>query len=69
MKAEKNCQACRYSGMEPADMNLTCSHPDLTNGKHPFGLHIYREPLDHCPNYSKFEQHPGRNPDGTLKSR
>lgn len=61
----KNCHACKYSGMEPADMNLTCFHPDTGSS---VGLHIWKEPLEHCPNYSKFEQHPGRNPNGSLKS-
>ena len=64
---KKTCFACRYSGMEPSDLNLTCEHPDLTNGVHRFGLHIYKEPLEHCPDFSKFEQHPGRNPNGSLK--
>jgi hypothetical protein len=60
----KCCKACRYSGIEPSDMNLTCGHPDAGV----FGLHIWKEPLEHCPDFIKFEQHPGRNPDGTLKS-
>lgn len=67
-ESKKNCHACAHSGMEPADMNLTCSHPDLVKMGHPFGLHIWKEPLDHCPNFSKFEQHKLRNADGTLKS-
>ena len=62
-EAKKNCHACRYSFMEPSDMNLTCGHRDAGA----FGLHIYKEPLEHCPDYLKFEQHPGRNPNGSLK--
>jgi hypothetical protein len=63
MAQKPNCSACRWSGIEPADMDLTCGHPDAGF----FGLHIRKEPLEHCPDFSKFEQHPGRNPDGTLK--
>lgn len=63
MNVKPNCSACRYSGMEPDDMNLTCGHPDAGV----FGLHIRKEPLGHCENFKKFEQHPGRHPDGTLR--
>lgn len=61
----KCCASCSYSFMEPDDMNLTCGHPDTNNGG--FGLHIRTEPLPHCAGFSKWEQHPRRNPDGTLK--
>ena len=59
------CKACAFSGIEPDSPYFICGHPDANP---PWGLHIKKEPLDHCPNFSKFEQHPGRNPDGTLKS-
>lgn len=55
-----NCSACRYSYMEP-DSGLICGHP--TSGV--FGKTIRKEPLEHC-GWDKFEQHPLRNPDGTL---
>ena len=59
----ENCRACRYSYMEPDD-DLTCGHPD--SGA--FGLYCHRAPPEHCgPERTKFEQHPLRNPDGTLK--
>jgi hypothetical protein len=59
-----NCSACAYSGIEPDDMNLHCGHPDAGT----FGVSLRREPAEHCPDRVKFEQHPGRNPDGSLKS-
>jgi hypothetical protein len=64
--APKNCSACAYSGMEPADMDLTCMHP----GAGSVGLHIRREPPDFpfCKNFSEFRQHPSRTPTGDLKS-
>ena len=55
-----NCHACAHSYMEP-DSGLICGHPDAGT----FGKTIYKEPLDHC-GWKKFEQHPGRNPDGSL---
>lgn len=57
-----NCHACAHSGMGPEDPYLVCGHPDAGV----MGTFIKKEPLDHCPNFSKFEQHPHRNPDGTL---
>jgi len=57
-----NCHACAHSGMGPEDLYLVCGHPDAGV----MGTFIKKEPLDHCPNFSKFEQHPHRNPDGTL---
>lgn len=60
---KKNCHACAHSYMEP-DSDLICGHPDLGV----FGLTIKKEPMDHCPAFVKFKQHPMRNPDGTLKS-
>lgn len=59
-----NCHACSYAGMGPNDPYLVCGHPDAGV----MGTFIKKEPLDHCPDFSKFEQHPGRNPDGTLSS-
>lgn len=56
------CYACTHSYMEP-DSGLICGHKDAGW----FGLTIYKEPLDHCPNFCKFEQHPLRNSDGSLK--
>ena len=62
--AEKNCYACSYSYMEP-DSPLICGHKDSGT----FGLHVPRRPADHCgPDRTKFEQHPKRNPNGSLKS-
>jgi hypothetical protein len=60
------CHACAYSFMEPSDMTLTCGHKDSG----PFGVYTYKatEKDGHCgPNRSKFEQHPKRNSDGSLK--
>jgi len=56
------CYACSYSYMEP-DSPLICGHPDAGS----FGLHIYTEPLAHCPDFVKYKQHPMRRPDGSLK--
>lgn len=69
---KKNCWACKHSGIEPDDQRLICGHPD--GG--PFGK--WAETIGtsmgasdvggHCgPERSKFEQHPHRNPNGTLK--
>jgi hypothetical protein len=60
-----NCKACAHSYMEPDD-DLTCGHKDAgsmgTYTKHAAA------PGGHCgPARPKFEQHPGRNADGTLK--
>jgi hypothetical protein len=60
---KKNCQACKHCFMEPSDMNFTCGHPDSGT----FGLYVTRGPVPHCGDYTKFEQHPMRNPDGSLK--
>jgi hypothetical protein len=61
-KPAKNCRACRYSYMEP-DSDLICGHPDSGT----FGLTIRKEPLDHCKDFSKFQQHPLRKTNGDLK--
>jgi len=62
----KKCQACAHCFMEPSDMNFTCGHNDAGT----FGVYVHRATAadGHCgPELSKFEQHPLRNPDGTLK--
>jgi len=62
--SEKNCQACRHCYLEPDDMNFICGHPDSGT----FGKYVNRGPVPHCgPERTKFEQHPLRNSDGTLK--
>lgn len=55
-----NCRACAYSYMEP-DSDLICGAVNQ-----PFGLTI-RKDLEHCDGGKKFEQHPLRNPDGSLR--
>lgn len=55
----KNCEACKHSYMEP-DSDLICG---VAGG---FGRTI-RTFGEHCEGGKKFEQHPLRNPDGTLK--
>lgn len=65
-KTEKNCQACAHCFMEPDDMNFTCGHPDAGA----FGIYVHRATSadGHCgPERPKFEQHPRRNTDGTIK--
>lgn len=62
----KNCKACAFSYMEPDD-DLTCGHKDADQ---PFGTYAHHAsaPDGHCgPDRPKFEQHPGRNLNGTLK--
>lgn len=64
-ETKKNCQACVHSFMEPDD--LTCGHPNA--GHYGLGLYVKnRAKFEHCKDFSEFEQHPLRNPDGTLKS-
>ncbi len=64
VRKDKNCFACRYSYMEP-DSDLICGHPD--SGV--FGKLVLSGPVEHCgPEYMKFEQHPLRNADGSLKN-
>lgn len=61
----KNCQACAHCFMEPDD-DFCCGHPDAGT----MGIYVKHAaaPGGHCgPARPKFEQHPGRNPDGTLK--
>jgi hypothetical protein len=58
-----NCAACAYAGMEPDDPRLICGHADSgAYGKYLKGV----DPLPHCKG-EKFEQHPHRNRDGSLK--
>ncbi len=64
MKApKKTCSACSNSYMEPDANYLICGHPDAGV----VGKYIKSEPLDHC-GFDKFQQHPLRNADGSLKS-
>ncbi len=72
-----NCHACARSYMEPSGPPLlicgvnggwgTYLNP-LVPGANPGGPRGPETPI--CgPDRPKFEQHPGRNPDGSLKSR
>jgi hypothetical protein len=64
-EVKKNCHACKYSFMEPGDMNLTCGHPDAG----PVGKYTRMAAAadGHCgPELPKFEQHPLRGADGSL---
>lgn len=61
------CEACKFCGCEPDD-DFYCGHPDAG----PMGLYLKHAaaPGGHCgPAHPKFQQHPGRNPDGSLKTR
>lgn len=63
----KNCKACKYCGMEPDDMNFICFHSDA-GGWGQYTKHTIKE-TGHCgPELKKFEQHPLRNTDGSLKT-
>ena len=60
-----NCYACAHSYMGPGDSELVCGHEDAGI----FGRFARRasEERGHCgPDRPKFEQHPLRNPDGSL---
>ncbi len=59
-KCEKNCRACAHSYMEP-DSDLICGAVNP-----PFGRTI-RTDGEPCGGFKLFEQHPLRNPDGSLK--
>lgn len=63
---DKNCYACTHSYMEPDSPYLICGHRQ----EGPFGKFIYNseKALDTC-EFKKFEQHPLRNEDGSLKSK
>lgn len=63
---EKTCYACAYSFMEP-DSPLVCGHPDTNNGGWGLNIGYQGKPLEHCGDFTKFKQHPGRRPDGSLK--
>jgi hypothetical protein len=54
--------------MEPGEARLICGHIDSGKfGKYLNGL-SKPEPMAHCgPERTKFEQHPMRNPNGSLK--
>lgn len=60
---KKTCLACKYCFCEPDD-DFTCGHSDSGT----MGLYVRRGPVAHCGNYTKFEQHPLRNADGSLKT-
>ncbi len=61
---KKTCYACAHSYMEPDSPYLVCGHKDSGS----MGKFLRIQPLDHC-DWKKFEQHPGRNKDGSLKSK
>lgn len=73
--SEKNCRACAHSYMGPGDDELVCGHADAgivgtyariasVGLKHNGSVDLS---LAHCgPERAKFEQHPLRNPDGSL---
>lgn len=77
----KNCHACANSYMEPSGpADLICGHPDAgTFGKTLKGrrsiehrgsetyLMTVITPDQHCGDFTKFEQHPQREQDGSLK--
>ena len=59
------CWACKHSYMEPSgDARLVCGE----TGDFGVWADIASSSDGHCgPKRPKFEQHPDRNPDGTLK--
>ena len=65
------CQACAHCGCEP-DSDFYCGHEACDNegwGLSLAGLSSPRLPDGHCgPEGRNFEQHPNRNPDGSLKA-
>lgn len=72
----KNCHACAHSYQGPMDDELVCGHADAgsfgtyarlaSDGRLRNGSTDLKQA--HCgPSRTKFEQHPLRNPDGTLK--
>ena len=65
MTTEKNCAACKYSFMELGN-ELVCGHPDAgMMGKF---VRVAIAADGHCgPERPKFEQHPLRKPDGSLR--
>jgi len=64
--AAPNCRACRYCFMEPDD-DFCCGHPDAGSvGQY---VRVAASKDGHCgPQRPKFDQHPLRNPDGTLRA-
>lgn len=62
MKDKQKCFACSHSYMEP-DSDLICGHKDAGG----FGKVIRKDNITHCKDADKFEQHPLRNKDGSLK--
>ena len=64
---DKNCAACAHSYMGPGDDELVCGHNAAgMMGKY---ARVASEKGGHCgPDRKKFEQHPNRNEDGSLKS-
>lgn len=64
LRPSPNCWACENSYMEP-DSPLICGHPDSGT----FGKSLTRGRPEHCGEFTKFKQHPLRNPDGSLKGR
>lgn len=74
MSDSKNCRACRFSYMEPSGPALLIcgveggfgSYLNPRLGNESFAGRGPETPI--CgSDRPKFEQHPGRNPDGTLK--
>lgn len=74
--SEKNCHACAHSYMGPSDDELVCGHKDsgllgvwarvASDGRLRSGQIDLKQA--HCgPSRTKFEQHPLRNPNGSLK--
>lgn len=59
---KRNCRACAHSYMEP-DTELICGHKFSGS----FGTYVHRVPAQHCLDLNKFEQHPHRKTDGSLK--
>lgn len=64
MTDKKTCFACSHSYGEPDAPYLICGHKD--SGE--LGLYVKGNPVAHCGDYTKFEQHPLRNPNGSLKT-
>lgn len=60
---QKTCRACANCGIEPDSPYFICGAAFAG----PLGLHVKQEPLPEC-GWKYFDQHPLRNPDGSLKS-
>lgn len=64
----KTCLACAHCGTEPDDPRFICGHKDA--GEFGVYLRLLSNPLPakHCgDDRAKFEQHPMRNENGSLK--